>query len=59
MANKFQVGDPAPDFTLPAQTGKSVSLQDFRGQPVVLNSQLNFKAHVVEALKILTAMKSP
>jgi len=154
MANKSQVGDPAPGFTLPTQTGESVSLQDFRGQPVVLyfypkddtpgctaeacafrdqyemfqeagavvlgvsadsvdshqrfatkhqlpftllsdtknelrkryqvpatlgllpgrvtfiidqegiirhifNSQLNFKAHVVEALKTLTAMKSP
>ena len=30
------VGDLAPDFTLPATGGKSVSLSSFRGQPVVL-----------------------
>lgn len=30
------VGDKAPDFTLPGTGGKSYSLSDFRGQPVVL-----------------------
>jgi peroxiredoxin Q/BCP len=30
------VGDLAPDFTLPATGGASVSLSSFRGQPVVL-----------------------
>jgi peroxiredoxin Q/BCP len=30
------VGDQAPDFTLPATGGSSVSLASFRGQPVVL-----------------------
>jgi thioredoxin-dependent peroxiredoxin len=30
------VGDRAPDFTLPATGGSSVSLSSFRGQPVVL-----------------------
>ena len=29
-------GEPAPDFTLTSDTGKSVSLSDFRGKPVVL-----------------------
>ncbi|MFC2030078.1 peroxiredoxin [Chloroflexota bacterium] len=29
-------GTPAPDFELPATTGKTVSLSDYRGQPVVL-----------------------
>jgi peroxiredoxin Q/BCP len=29
---KVQVGDPAPDFTLPSITGKAVSLSDFIGQ---------------------------
>lgn len=36
MADPIGVGDPAPDFTLPDQQGKSISLQDFRGQNVVL-----------------------
>ena len=31
-----QVGDQAPEFALPDQHGKSVSLADFRGQTVVL-----------------------
>ena len=30
------VGDLAPDFTLPATGGTSLSLSSFRGQPVVL-----------------------
>jgi peroxiredoxin len=29
-------GTPAPDFTLPSGPGKTISLSDFRGQPVVL-----------------------
>ena len=32
----ISVGDLAPDFTLPATGGKSVTLSSFRGQPVVL-----------------------
>jgi peroxiredoxin Q/BCP len=31
-----QVGDLAPDFALPAQDGKTISLKDFRGKNVVL-----------------------
>jgi peroxiredoxin len=30
------VGEPAPDFTLPSDTGDEVSLSGFRGQKVVL-----------------------
>ena len=33
---KLNIGDPAPDFTLPDADGKPVSLQDFRGKCVVL-----------------------
>ncbi len=29
-------GTPAPDFTLPSGPGETISLGDFRGQPVVL-----------------------
>lgn len=32
----LEAGDTAPDFTLPDQDGTDVSLEDFRGQPVVL-----------------------
>jgi len=32
----MQVNDKAPDFTLPDQDGKEVSLKDFRGKTVVL-----------------------
>ena len=32
----LDVGDPAPDFTLPDQNGDPVTLSDLRGQPVVL-----------------------
>ena len=31
-----EVGQPAPEFTLPDQEGESVSLSDFRGQRVVV-----------------------
>lgn len=31
-----KVGDKAPDFTLPSQTGATVGLQDYRGKTVVL-----------------------
>ncbi|GLV54743.1 peroxiredoxin [Dictyobacter sp. S3.2.2.5] len=33
---KVQVGDEAPDFTLPTQDGKQVSLKDYRGQKAVV-----------------------
>ena len=32
----LEVGTKAPDFTLPDQDGKTVSLKDFKGQKVVL-----------------------
>ncbi len=33
---KFKVGDTAPDFTLKDQSGKQVSLHDFRGKKNVV-----------------------
>jgi peroxiredoxin Q/BCP len=32
----LQIGDPAPDFSLPDQDGKSITLADLRGQRVVI-----------------------
>jgi peroxiredoxin Q/BCP len=36
MADWIEEGQPAPDFTLPADDGREVKLSDFRGKPVVL-----------------------
>lgn len=36
QAQPLQVGDPAPDFTLPATTGGVISLSDFLGEKIVL-----------------------
>lgn len=35
-AEAIEVGQPAPDFTLPGTTGGDVSLSDFRGKKWVL-----------------------
>lgn len=32
----IQEGQPAPTFTLPSDSGEDVSLESFRGKPVVL-----------------------
>ncbi len=32
----MDVNHKAPDFTLPDQNGKPVSLKDYRGKPVVM-----------------------
>ncbi len=36
MGSTLEVGDKAPDFSLPDQQGKAVSLKNFRGKQVVL-----------------------
>ena len=36
MAERLAPGDPAPDFTLPASDGSSVSLADYRGRQVII-----------------------
>lgn len=36
MSSALDVGDKAPDFTLPATTGKKISLSQYRGKKVVL-----------------------
>src|SRR6476646_3627998 len=33
---RLSPGDPAPDFTLPSDTGESVSLSDLRGRKVIV-----------------------
>ncbi len=34
--DEIGVGNPAPDFSLPAADGRTVSLTDYEGQPVLL-----------------------
>ena len=34
----IEVGQPAPDFTLPAHTGESVALSQYKGQKNVVLS---------------------
>ncbi|RKR73284.1 thioredoxin-dependent thiol peroxidase [Frondihabitans australicus] len=36
MADRLEKGAAAPDFTLPDETGKTVSLHDFRGEKVIV-----------------------
>src|SRR3954471_955350 len=33
---RLSVGDPAPDFTLPTDDGRTVSLADFRGRKTIV-----------------------
>lgn len=36
MTTRLQPGDPAPDFTLPSDTGETVTLSDLRGGKVIV-----------------------
>jgi peroxiredoxin len=36
LATALEVGEPAPDFTLPSTTGEKISLSQFRGKQWVL-----------------------
>ena len=36
MSSALDVGDKAPEFTLPATTGEKISLSQFRGKKLVL-----------------------
>jgi peroxiredoxin Q/BCP len=36
MTPRLEVGDPAPDFTLPDADGRPVSLSDYRGRRVIV-----------------------
>ena len=36
VATALEVGEKAPDFTLPSTTGETVSLSQFRGKNLVL-----------------------
>ncbi|MEG9225301.1 thioredoxin-dependent thiol peroxidase [Aeromicrobium sp. Sec7.5] len=36
MTTRLQPGDPAPDFTLPSDTGEDVTLSDLRGSSVIV-----------------------
>lgn len=35
-AAALEIGEQAPDFTLPSTTGDTISLRQFRGRPVLI-----------------------
>ena len=58
--NRIQIGDAAPEFSLPAQNGDTVRLGDYRGKQVVVlyfyprdESPLDADGHVREALDMV------
>lgn len=53
--SQIHLGDPAPNFILPDINGKSVSLQDFHGKPVVLYL---WSASCLECVKDLAEIQS-
>lgn len=42
-AGAVEVGEPAPDFTLPSTNGVDISLSDFREQPTKFELLINLK----------------
>jgi hypothetical protein len=36
IATALEVGEPAPDFSLPSTTGEQISLSQYRGKKLVL-----------------------
>jgi peroxiredoxin len=36
IATALEIGEQAPDFTLPSTTGDQIRLSQFRGQPVLI-----------------------
>ena len=50
MAHRIQVGDKAPDFTLPAQSGEPVRH--------VFNSMTNIGQHVNDALDVVRQLQA-
>ena len=36
MTARLKIGDAAPDFSLPAIDGSTISLSDYRGKPVII-----------------------
>ncbi|MBI4174225.1 MAG: DUF3179 domain-containing protein [Candidatus Aenigmarchaeota archaeon] len=49
----FQTGELAPDFTLQTPDGRSVSLSDFRGAPVIINFWASWCPFCVDEMPLL------
>ncbi len=58
IKSRVQVGDPAPDFTLPAHTGESVSLSDFLGKQCVVLSTPKTEPQDVPLKPVPSAMRT-
>ncbi len=53
LGGSSQIGQAAPDFELKAMDGEAVSLQDFRGQPVMLNFWALWCSPCIEEMPII------
>jgi peroxiredoxin len=56
LSTGTQAGQLAPAFTLPDETGKSVSLSDFRGQPVAMIFWASWCPYCKEELPLLQSL---
>jgi len=56
-ANPLEAGNPAPDFTLPSINGKSISLDDFEGRPLLLVFWNSTGPPCIEELPVLEALE--
>ncbi|MCO4770769.1 MAG: TlpA family protein disulfide reductase [Deltaproteobacteria bacterium] len=56
LAAGVEVGEEAPDFTLPSRSGGDLSLSSLRGQPVILNMWASWCSPCVKEMPLFDAL---